>query len=507
MHEQLHYTVGRVTKNIVAQLFALAATTVSKLLITIVIGRLFGAERVGEFAFVMTFNLMFTFFATLGIPWALIREVATQHKLADHYVRTGLTLVAGAGILNIPLTVGIVLLLGRPANTCLAVGLASLALLFDGLAQTVSAVFNGYERMETAAVVTIIQEMVFLVIGTGVLILQLPFLWLFVVYVPSRLIAFLVSLFLYHKLLNAPLHFGWDRHIARELLQITWPFAANMALGSIYLRIDVVMLTLLHGNVAVGIYEAATNIFYRFNVFARMINNALMPLMAREFNSQAERITTYINVAVKYQSLLGIPLSVACVVLANPLIHILYGPKFTPSANIFAIMATIITLRFINNTLATALTASGLQSARSLAVALVAIFNIAVNVFILPAYSFTGAAITTILTEICFFGLLYVLLVQKVPQPLHFCLLFKPVLAGLGMALVLYLLSDLSLVLSLLLGGITYLVILFVTKTFSPQEVQIVLQIIRRNWDKFLRHKADKKPSADKRSCLYKSDI
>lgn len=480
MGESTHHTVTRVTKNTVAQIVALASTTVSKLLITIIIGRLFGAERVGEFAFVMTLGLVFNFLSTAGIPWAMIREVATHRNQAYRYAENGLTIVAISGIATIPLMVATALLLKRPPMTCIAVGLVGLALVCDGLAKTVCGVFNGLERMEIAALVTIVQELAFLIIGAAVLFMRLPFMWLFLIYVPSRLAGFLVSLSLYRRLLSRPLRPGWDGPFARDLLRITAPYAANMALSPIFLRLDVVMLTLFHGNVAAGLYEAATSIFYRFNVFARTINDALMPMMAREFESQAERLRNYTNVAIKFQVVMGMPLSVACVMLAGSLMNLLYGEAFARSVTVFGLLAPIITLRFIDHTLSTALTASNLQSKRSLAVALVAVFNFSINLIVLPAYSFVGAAITTILTEVCFFGLLYGFLKQHVSNPLDFRLLLKPAFAGSVMALVLWLFQELPLLLLLLLGGVAYLIVLFMVGTFSDGEVQVVLGLFRK---------------------------
>jgi O-antigen/teichoic acid export membrane protein len=333
--------------------------------------------------------------------------------------------------------------------------------------------------MELAALVTITQELTFLIIGAVVLLLHLQFLWVFVIYVPSRLAGFLVSLLLYHKLSGRLLRPDWDSSFARDTLRTTVPYAADMALTPIYLRIDVVMLTFFQGNVAAGLYEAATSIFYRFNVFARTVNNALMPLMAREFESQAERIKTYINAAIKYQVAVGIPLTVACVMLASPIMNVIYGKGFDRSADVLALMASIVTLRFIDNTLATGLTSSNLQSRRSIAVALAAAFNLVINLLVLPVYSFVGAAITTILTEVFFFSLLYLCLGRRMPHPIDLRLLVKPAFAGSVMALGLWFLRALPLLPLLLLGGAVYLIALLAVGTFSQKEAQVVLQILR----------------------------
>ncbi|MBN1584438.1 MAG: flippase [Anaerolineae bacterium] len=502
MLEQTHHTVARVGKNVVAQIVALASTTVSKLLITIIVGRLFGPQKVGEFAFVLSLSLMFTFLATLGLPAAIIREVATHRDQAHHYAEKAMTIVLVAGVATIPLMAITAVLLGRPSSTCIAVALAGVALVFDGMAQIACGVFNGFERMEMVSIVMIVQELTFLIVGAIVLFFRLPFMWVFVVYVPSRLAGLLVAMPLYRRLIGRSLRPG--RLVSgpsagistRELLRLTTPYAVNMALGPIYLRIDVVMLTSYHGTVASGLYEAATGIFYRFNVFARTINNALMPLMAREFESQAERIITYINGAIKYQVVVGIPLSVLCVGLADPLVNMLYGAEFAFSAPVFRMLATVTTLRFVNNTLATALTASGYQPERSVAVALSSVFNVVVNLFVLPVYSFVGAAVTTIFTELFFFGVLYLYLVRKVQTeapaksrsyPVHFQLLLKPAVAGAAMALILWLLRAWSMLPLFLVGSAIYLIVLFAVGTFSRQEVNVVLQILRRGLAIFQR--------------------
>ncbi len=493
MGESAQHAVARVSKNTIAQIVALAFTIISKLLINILIARLFGAERVGEFAFVMTFSLLFTFLATAGMPWALIREVSTHPGRVRRYAENGLSIVTTTGLLTIPLMAAVALLFNRSGDTLVAIGWVGLALVFDGLAQVVCAVFNGFERMELAAVVTIVQELAFLIMGAVVLLLDLAFSWLFVIYVPSRLMGFVTSWLLYRKLMGYSLRPRWDKPFALAMVRNAAPYAANMALGPVYLRVDVIVLNFFQGNFDAGIYEAATNIFYRFNVFARTINNALMPMMAREFETEAQRVRAYINVATKYQLAMGMPMSVAGVMLAGPLMNALYGQAFEQSAIVFGLLAPIITLRFINNTLATALTASDLQSRRSLAVAMSAVFNVALNLFVLPRYSFVGAAVTTNLTEVFFFVVLYGFLRKCLPHPLDFGFLFKPAVAGGMMALTLWVFRVLPLLPLLLLGGVVYLIAALAIGTFSKQEIQIFVRVVRQGLSVIRKYGSPKK--------------
>jgi|GEM_PF-1680479 len=473
----VQHVAARVAKNTLAQIVALASTIVSKLLITIVIARLFGPEKVGDFAFVITFTALFTFLSSAGVPWALIRETATHRDEVHRYAGSGLGLVLLTGLMSVPLMVGTVTVLGYSPSIRLAVALTGLALVFEGLGQVLNGVFSGLERMELGALILVVQEVIFLIIGVVVLILRLPFLWLFAVYVPSRLAGFLAGLLTYRRLFGYSLRPRFEWSFIKDILRISLPYAANMALGPIYLRIDVVMLSFYQGSVAVGFYEAATTIFYRLNVFARTFNNALLPLMAREFETEADRIRKYVNAAVKYQLALGVPLTVLCVTLADRLMGLVYGPDFESSVIVFRLLTTIVCLQFIDNTLATALTAIGLQARRSAAVALAAVFNVLINLYVVPRYSFVGATVTTILTEVVFFSALFATLARRAPRPLSGQLFLKPGLAGITMAAVVWLLRWLPLLPLMAAGGIVYLAVLFGLGTFTPTEVRLLLRL------------------------------
>ncbi len=473
------HVATRVLKNTVAQITALAATVVSKLLITVVIGRLFGPDRVGEFAFVITFTALFHFLSTGGVTWSLIREVATHREEAARYAANGLGAVIGTGLSTVPILVGLVTLMGYPSATRIAVALVGLGMAFEGMGQVVNAVFSGFERMEMGAFIAIAQEVTFLVVGTAVLWMRLPFLWFFSVYVPSRLAGFLTGWFLYRRAFGYALLPRLEMGFVLRLLRLSLPYAVNMALGPVYLRIDVVMLSLWQGNQAVGLYEAATTIFYRLNIFARTFNAALMPLLAREFEEGTGRVRRYLYAAAKYQVAFGVPLTVLCVALAGPGMRWLYGDTFRASATVFRLMALIIVVRFLNNTLANGLTATGLQTGRSLAVAWAAVVNIALNLYAIPHYSFIGATGSTILTELAFGGGLFVLLSRRVPRPLPFRALLKPVAAGLAMAGVVWGLRALPGLLLYPLALGVYLGTFVALRPFEPAEVQVVRRWIR----------------------------
>jgi O-antigen/teichoic acid export membrane protein len=289
----------------------------------------------------------------------------------------------------------------------------------------------------------------------------------------------LIALYLYRRELGQALHPHFEIPFILYLLRVSIPYAANMALGPVYLRIDVLMLSYYQGSAAVGLYEAGTSIFYRFNIVARMFNNAMMPLLAREYEKESSRFRHYVHAAAKYQTAIGMPLTVLCVLLGGQIITLFYGEGFVEAGIVFSLLATIITLRFLDNMWAMMLTAVNMQKHRSIIVAIAAVFNVTLNFYFIPRYGFLGATITTILTEICFGIGLYFALSSRIPRPMPWDVLIRPSLAIAVMGLAIWFLADLPLLILVLLAGAIYLIVLIALGTFSPEEFRFFLHIIQ----------------------------
>ena len=471
-------TVARVGKNTLAQITMSAARMVSKFLIVLAVARLAGRELLGDFTFVITFTTMFVFLVGMGLTASLMREVAKHRNQADKLIGNALAITMLNGLWVVPLMVGVATLLGRPPVILVAVTLSGIATVLEVLGDQLCAVFGGFERMELSAAVVVVREFVFLIVGAVILAAEMPFVWLFAIYIVSRLFGIGIGAVVYQRAVGI-IRLQFDRAYIRQMLRVSAPFAVQVAVGSIYFRIDVLMLSYFQGSAAVGLYEAATNIFYRFNVFAHMFNMALMPFLAREYLAMGQQIRRYIRAAAKYQTVLGMPLMVIGLTLADRLIPFLYGNEFEGAVLVFQLLSSITILRMLDYTLGISLTSTDRQGWRSAVTALAAVVNIGLNLVVLPRYSFQGAAVTTILTEIFFGGALYLVLRQRVAHPFDFKQFVRPSLAGLIMAGAIWVTHDAWLPMPLLAGGLAYVASLLALGTFSARELQVLLRATR----------------------------
>ena len=68
-------------------------------------------------------------------------------------------------------------------------------------------------------------------------------------------------------------------------IQKGWPFAVFIFFTAIYVSIDIVMLSLMAGDRATGLYSVATKIIIFFILVPTGIGNAVMPAMSEKVKS------------------------------------------------------------------------------------------------------------------------------------------------------------------------------------------------------------------------------
>ncbi|MHB1712638.1 MAG: hypothetical protein ACYCV7_14780, partial [Acidimicrobiales bacterium] len=92
-------------------------------------------------------------------------------------------------------------------------------------------------------------------------------------------------------------------------------------------------------------------------------------------------------------------MAVALVVVAGPLVRILFGPQFGASAPVLEVLALVVPLRLVNSLLGTALTATDRQALRTRAVCAGAVLNLVANLALIPIFGYWGAVGSTLGTE------------------------------------------------------------------------------------------------------------
>jgi O-antigen/teichoic acid export membrane protein len=275
------------------------------------------------------------------------------------------------------------------------------------------ATFWAWERMKLEAVVTVAQEAAFL---AGVVVV----IWsgggvtgALVAFAGSRALGAVIGwLIVAGHLRVIPIPRG-SASFVRSVAVRSLPFAVNDTLTLTYMRVDSVLLGFLKGPTAVGLYQAGTNLVLNLNVLARSLNHALYPRMSRAFPNQMRTFRTLRDASFRTISLIAVPATVAGFLLAPLIFDFLYGPEFDPAVVTYQLLVLVIPIRMLGNTLSLSLVAADRQKARMIAVAVAAGLNVALNLALIPRWSYLGAGIATVICESGLF-LAYAVLLRQV---------------------------------------------------------------------------------------------
>jgi O-antigen/teichoic acid export membrane protein len=184
----------------------------------------------------------------------------------------------------------------------------------------------------------------------------------------------------------------------RSLVREALPFNAFTVLTNLYLRIDVILLSILASERALALYQPPI----RFAVALMIVPDALASLLlGRSARAPGDR-----GLHARQEQLLalGFPLGLALVVGAalfgKPLLGALYGADFRHAAAALTLMTATVPLALLSTMNGNALTARGRQRTRLVCLGVAAVVAVACGIPAIDRWSYTGAAAVSLLNEV-----------------------------------------------------------------------------------------------------------
>jgi len=175
---------------------------------------------------------------------------------------------------------------------------------------------------------------------------------------------------------------------------------------TIYYNLDMVMLGNIKTQTEVGIYNAAYKIFMIGLIPLGAIVRIFLPSLSKVDNKD-ELKNTILNYGIMLL-LIGIMVAVPIFLLSSEIIGLIYGQEYFGSVIPLTILALNILVISVNVFLGNPLTVWGKQKQYSVAITFGAIVNILLNLIFIPKYSYNGAALATLMSEVVVFvGVFY----------------------------------------------------------------------------------------------------
>jgi O-antigen/teichoic acid export membrane protein len=195
----------------------------------------------------------------------------------------------------------------------------------------------------------------------------------------------------------------------REELAEGFYFGASQSAQTVYNDIDKTMLVRLSSLDATGIYAAAYRIIEVAFTPVRAVLNGAYPEFFR--HGQHGVAASYAYAKRLLPKLIGYSVTIfALICIMAPVLPLVLGDEYVKAVEALRWLAVLPLLKTVHYFIADALTGAGHQRVRTASQIMVALLNVGLNLWLIPAYSWRGAAWASILSDGALAVTLYVAL-------------------------------------------------------------------------------------------------
>ncbi len=181
--------------------------------------------------------------------------------------------------------------------------------------------------------------------------------------------------------------------VAREFWGFTLPRAIGSTLGVLLLWVDVVLLELLKGPAAAGVYSAAIRYLAVGTLALSAAGLVVGPQVSALFAAgEVDRVARVYKAATTWLCALALPVIIVTVAFA-PLMMRLFGHGFGRGAIALAILSAAMAVNVAAGPVNIVLLMGGGSVANLVSVAAGLVTNVLLNLLLIPLYGVTGAAL------------------------------------------------------------------------------------------------------------------
>ncbi len=337
----------KLAQNTIFYTTALAAQKALSFLYFIFVARLIGVESQGKFSFALSFTTIFAMLLDIGMTQILIRETARSKENSQKYLANVIGLKVLGSFFIYALVVALINIMGYPELTKELVYVAGLVMIIDSFTLSFYGVIRGHQNLRYESIGVVVNQVIVLCSGLAVLYLHLGLVILISVYLLGSLFNFFFSLSILKLKFQIKPGITWNGAVIRRILIWSLPFAIAGIFSRIYSALDVVLLSKLSTDHAVGIYIVAYKIAFALQFVALAFSASIYPAFCHYFVHSKEKLGELFVKAMYWLVLLALPLSFGVIAIADKAVVPIFGLKYQQSILPLQILMTSLIFIFI----------------------------------------------------------------------------------------------------------------------------------------------------------------
>lgn len=428
------------------------------------IAQALGAEGVGINGYITSIGTIFIYIGLLGMDKYASREIAYKRENKDDLDKTFSELIVLRMIMIMIISfVYIIFALDSEYKTLMLIQYIYIV----GYLIDISWLYNGLEEFKLTSVRSSIIKLIN-VICLFIFVKQPTDLWKYIFI--NSILTFIGNIILYYKI-GRYVEFKKVniKEIYKHLPATIKLFVPQIAI-QLYLQIGkVIMKDFVTSTAEIAYYDQADKIVKLPLALITALSTVMFPRMANEFKkNNNNKVKEYVSKSLSFTMLLGMPMAIGVFGISDTLVPWLLGNDFIPTITTIKILSPIIVAICITNVIGDQyLMATNNTKMLTVSYIIGTIVNISINFILIPKYSYIGASISMLITEIIivFIQLMCVRNVIKIKEIIK--ITWKYVVAAMIMLIFIVILKNLVINLMMItmiqiaLGIIIYFVILY----------------------------------------------
>lgn len=460
----------KVAYNTVVQIIARVVTTLASLVAIGYLARYLGVEGYGQLTLIITYLALFGVMADFGFFLLQVREI-TRKPEQEAYIAGnifGLKLVLSAIAFSAAYITSLFVYGNSIITTGILIGIIMQTAAI--LSQVPVSMFQAHLQMQKVAVTNVVSRVFYLLLiiwGVSSDIGLLGMVW---VMVAANVAALVFQMAWAWRV--APIVPQGDLKYWRSFLIEAWPIGVVVVLATIYFRIDTVMLSVMKGDYEVGIYGAPYKVIEVMLTVPTIFMTSVFPIITKALSENWERARQIFRKSFDFMALIALPLGFGVVIVGTPVMVLIAGSDFAASGPVLKLLIWATVISFFGGVLNYSIIAAGKQRILVWPYLVATTFNVVANLIMIPRFSYMGAAITTVATELLVFGCVMIMIYRWAKLTPALTVFTKSLVSAGVMFGVLYWAGLESLWLNLALGTLIYGVGILATRAIDKNIVR-----------------------------------
>lgn len=447
-------------------------------LIIITQPRYLGPHAVGQLAIASSLWLIIGVLMGFGMDIHLFKSIALAPNRVGELVGTSIIMRCLLYVPGVLLSFLSLYLFGYPIEIFYISSIIGVTTFVSLMSSPLGAALNGLERMEYNSLVSVVNKFV----STG-LILLFVFLGFNVYWIAA------VDLFV--SIVNLCILFYFSRKYFRielrlpatdrwAMLRASSPFLITSFTMIAYHQIDNLIVSRLVSIDSAGWYRTAQNLAGTLMFLPYIASTVLFPILSRSYAAGQGQMAPIARRSFDLMILLGIPIGLGTMLIARPMILLLLGEGFAPSGEILELQGLVLFVIYLNTMLGQLIISTERTSRWNVVMIAVTVLTLPLDLFLMPwtervlGNGGLGGVISYAITESVMLAATILLLPKNTFAWSNLRTVVLTMVAGLGMVAASWWFRDSYMILSVLVGAVSYFALVMLLRILSPEDMGLL---------------------------------